>query len=202
MGSLLKAFAFGFTLALAVGPIALLIVNRSARSGVRHGLSAALGASTADFCFALVAFVAGKAVAPALATHGSALRLGGAVALGGMGVQMGWDGFRQLRFPPGIRADPESPRHPFISTFGLTLVNPLTVIAFLGLAGQLSLSGKRAGPVTHALAVFCGTLVVQIGLAALGASLGATLMNDRRRRSMLTLGSGVGLVGFAIAGLI
>lgn len=201
MGSLFKAFVFGITLASAVGPIALLIINGSARSGVGQGLSAALGASTADFFFALVAFLAGQAVAPALATHETALHLGGSLALGGVGIQMGWDGFRQLKHPAGPQHDLESPRHPFIRTFCLTLINPLTVIAFLGLAGQLSLSGSRAGPVSHALAVFCGTLVVQIGLAALGAGLGATLMTDRRRRSILTLGSGVSLLGFAIAGL-
>ena len=200
-GSLFKAFAFGMTLALAVGPIALLIVNRSARSGVRQGLSAALGASTADFCFALIAFLAGGAVAPVLAGHESALRFGGALALGGIGVQMGWEGWRHLSLPPGTESDPESSAHPFLSTFGLTLVNPLTVIAFLGLAGQLSLSRSGARLVSHALAVFCGTLVIQAGLATLGAGLGAGLMRSRRRRSILTLGSGVGLLAFAIAGL-
>ena len=201
MDSVVKAFAFGITLALAVGPIALLIVNQSARSGVRQGLSAALGASTADFLFALIAFLVGEAVAPGLAAHQGALRFGGSLALGGIGCQMGWNGFRQLRLPSGPQADQEPPRHSFISTFGLTLTNPLTVIAFLGLAGQLSHSESRAGPVSHALAVFCGTLVVQIGLAVLGAGLGATLLNDQRRRSILTFGSGIGLLGFAFAGL-
>lgn len=201
MGSLFKAFAFGITLAVAVGPIALMIVDRSVKSGIRQGLNAALGASTADFLFALVAFVAGGAIGPALAAHQGALRMSGSLALGGIGLQMGWNGFRQLRLPHESRLGLESQRHPFVSTFSLTLINPLTVIAFVGLAGQLSFSGSRAGPLSHALAVFCGTLLVQIGLAALGSGLGATLLNSGRRRSLLTLGSGVGVLAFAIAGL-
>jgi threonine/homoserine/homoserine lactone efflux protein len=201
MESLFKAFAFGITLAVAVGPIALMIVDWSVKSGIGQGMNAALGASTADFLFALVAFVAGGAIGPALVNHQGALRLGGSVALGGIGLQMGWHGLRQMRLPEGPRLRSEPQRHPFVSTFGLTLINPLTVIAFLGLAGQLSFSGSRAGPLSHAVAVFCGTLVVQLGLAALGAGLGATLLNSGRSRSLLTLGSGVAVLGFAIAGL-
>lgn len=201
MASLFKAFAFGMTLAIAVGPIALLIVSRSAKSGIAHGLGAALGASTADFVFALIAFLAGKAIAPALASHRGALRLAGSLALAAIGLQMGWAGFRQLSRTNAPRPTLKPGHHPFLTTFGLTLVNPLTVIAFVGLSGQLSLSGPLAGPMSYALAVFFGTLVVQFGLAALGAGLGATLLKSARRLSLLTVGSGIGLVAFALVGL-
>jgi hypothetical protein len=51
----LHAFVFGVTLALAVGPIALLIIRYAAANGLRAGLASAGGAALADLTYATIA---------------------------------------------------------------------------------------------------------------------------------------------------
>lgn len=81
-------------------------------------------------------------------------------------------------------------------------MNPLTVVAFAGLAGQLPLSGRLTGVLLYAVAVLAGSLVIQVALATLGAILGAGFLRDPRRLALLGLASGVGLIAFAIAGAV
>jgi hypothetical protein len=45
----LTALLFGATIAIAIGPIALLIINVAATAGLRPGLAAGSGAAAADF---------------------------------------------------------------------------------------------------------------------------------------------------------
>lgn len=62
----LKTLVFGATLAIAIGPIGLLIIDHAARGGLRMGLSSALGAASGDLTYALVALAAGVRVLPVL----------------------------------------------------------------------------------------------------------------------------------------
>ena len=55
----LQSFLFGVTLAAAVGPIALLIVNYGISRGFRAAFAAGCGAAVADLLYAMLAFVAG-----------------------------------------------------------------------------------------------------------------------------------------------
>lgn len=64
-----KAFIFGISLALTIGPIALLIVTIATRDGLIAALWSALGAGSADFTLALAAFFAG-AERPTLCSRG------------------------------------------------------------------------------------------------------------------------------------
>lgn len=82
----LKAFLFGLTLAVAVGPIALLILGYGTRHGLRAGGPAALGAALADLTYALMAFFLGNRLAPHLEAHTAGLRLTASLVLLGLGV--------------------------------------------------------------------------------------------------------------------
>ena len=53
------SFFFGLSLALAIGPIAILIINQSVNCGTFTGILSGLGAALADFTYALVTFTFG-----------------------------------------------------------------------------------------------------------------------------------------------
>jgi threonine/homoserine/homoserine lactone efflux protein len=200
MDSLLRAFAFGFTIALAVGPIALLILNQAAAAGLGVGLRCALGAALADLTYALVAFLAGEAVAPALEAHRGPVRLLASAVLALFGLRMAWGGLRGLSAPAAAARAALPPRRALAGTYLLTLVNPLTVVAFAGFAGQLTLSGSPWRALPHALALGLGSALVQVALALCGALLGSGPLRDPRRLAGLLLLSGVGVLAFAVAG--
>ena len=89
MGAALwKAFVFGAVVAGSIGPIALLIFGTAARRGFAAGCFAGLGAALADLTYALAAFSIGALLLPLLAAHETAIRVGCALLLVGLGVTM------------------------------------------------------------------------------------------------------------------
>ena len=77
----LAGVAAGYGVALPMGPIAVLIAGLSARTSLRVGAAAGLGAATADGVFAAVAVAGGAAVAAAVAPIAGPLRWVAAVVL-------------------------------------------------------------------------------------------------------------------------
>jgi threonine/homoserine/homoserine lactone efflux protein len=194
----LKAFVFGATLAAAIGPIALLIIRISAVDGLGRGLRASLGAAVADLTFAVAAFAGGYALTSALESQRALLGALGSVVLVIFGLSMVWQALR--------RRDGEgaSAKHvlsaPFLQTFALTIVNPLGVILFMGLAVQFPAVSSFAAIAFLCLCVFAGSLLVQVCLA-LGGSMLARLSRDARWLTALNILSGLGVAAFGIAGL-
>ena len=60
----------GYGIAMPVGPVGTYLVGLTARSSLRVGACAALGVASADGLYALMAAVAGSALAPLLAASG------------------------------------------------------------------------------------------------------------------------------------
>jgi len=198
VSSVAQAFLFGVTLAVAIGPIALLILTLAAGDGLRAGSASGAGAALADGLLALVAYLAGAAILHLLAPYSRWLAaVGGAVLL----VVGLWCAFRALRAAAGTSAPlPQQLRdHPLTGTCALTLANPLTLVLFAGFAPQLALARAPWLAVACGLATGLGSLLVQLALAAMGAILGR-LMSVRIRR-WLTVASGFGIALFGIAGL-
>lgn len=195
----LKAFVFGATLAAAIGPIALLIIRISAVDGLGRGLRASLGAAIADLTFAVAAFAGGYALTSALESQRAVLGAIGSTVLVVFGL---WMALQALRSRGAARSPAKHVLSaPFLQTFALTIVNPLGVILFMGLAVQFPAASSFAVISLLCLCVFAGSLVVQVGLA-LGGSLLARLTNDARWLAALNLVSGLGVAAFGIAGLV
>jgi threonine/homoserine/homoserine lactone efflux protein len=196
----MHALVFGFSLAIAIGPIALLIVHNGVNHGLRVAVLAALGAATADLVYAWLAFAVGSEVINALTAYEDFIRTSSALLLMAIGAWLVWMTLR-LRTagssaPPAYRAAPG-----FWVTLGLTLSNPLTLVIFFGFAGQLSPGGDSSSATYYALCVFVGSLVVQLALALLGASIGKWLANTRVI-GVLNFASGIAIIAFGVRGLI
>lgn len=196
--SILQAFVFGVMLAIAVGPIALLIINTSLQQGIRAGLSCALGATAADLLFALMAFHAADQLVPLLQAYAQPLQWAAALVLVLFALHMLYGLYRNRG---GAPAPVRSHRRYFIGTFALTVVNPLTVLAFGSFALQLAASAAQASATLLAVAAAAGTgsiaLLMVLAAGGVGRALGKPgwLMG-------LNLLSALGILAFGIRGLV
>lgn len=155
---LLKGFSFGLALAAPVGPIALLCLRRAIAFGRLAGFASGLGAATADATYAALASTGLSALATPLQSHARGFQIGGGLAL----FLIGLAGLRPKTAPAHDTPQPgPAARHSrlFLTTFGLTLANPLTIVTFAGLTAALGLAGAGNLPsaTVLTLGVFAGS---------------------------------------------
>jgi len=155
MSALLSGIAVGFAVAMPVGPIGVLCIKRSLKDGFRFGLATGLGAATADAAYGvLVALGLGLS---GLLAYAVPLKIGGGLLI----VALGLLGLRSF-FKPTAKAEIASPKGGLLaawfSTFLLTLTNPMTILAFIGLIAALG-TASTAGPYLLVLGVFIGSLL-------------------------------------------
>ncbi|HDR9250022.1 LysE family translocator [Burkholderia vietnamiensis] len=190
-------FLFGLTVALSVGPVALMIANHALRAGMASGVRAAAGVATADGCYAVAAFTIGAMLAHTLASHLAQFRLVGALVLLAMGARMLWHALKDRRrtldgaAPPGTR--------PFTSMFFVTLANPLTILLFYGYAAAAA--GAHRHWLLGAACVFAGSLVGQLVFAFGGSAIARVVKSPRWLAASHVLAALV-VLGYGVAGIV
>lgn len=191
----LKGLAFGFVLAAAVGPMWLLCLRRTLSSGALAGFASGMGIAVADGIYGAVAAFGLTALSGALLAQRFWLGLlGGAFLL--------YLGARTLVARPAsnetLAAAEPCLLPAFLSTLGLTLANPPTILAFAAVFAGL---GLAANPGTSeaamvALGVFLGSaswwIVLALGASRLRTYLGAGLLRA------INMVSGLVITGFAL----
>ncbi|AOJ99269.1 MULTISPECIES: LysE family translocator [Burkholderia] len=191
-------FLFGLTVALSVGPVALMIANHALRAGIASGVRAAAGVATADGCYAVAAFTIGAMLAHTLASHLAQFRLVGALVLLAMGARMLWHALKDRRRTLDGAAPPPGTR-PFTSMFFVTLANPLTILLFYGYAAA------AAGAYRHwllgAACVFAGSLVGQLVFAFGGSAIARVVKSPRWLAASHVLAALV-VLGYGVAGIV
>ena len=123
----LRGFVLGFTIAAAVGPISLLCIRRTLAEGRVVGLVSGLGVATADATYGAVAAFGLTAITGLLVDWHRALGIVGGLFL----LYLAWTTARAV---PGEAATTTTRRGgllgAFLSTLGLTLTNPMTILSF------------------------------------------------------------------------
>jgi threonine/homoserine/homoserine lactone efflux protein len=198
LDGVMRSFAFGATLAAAVGPIALLILGYGMRAGLKPAIGAGLGAALADLTYALAAFTIGSFLLARLIDHERVFRLWSSVALLSVGV---WLMVQAARHVPSGAASRGDISRPLVTTYMLTLVNPLTIVIFTTFAAQLPLTASRAAAAVFAASVFLGSLMVQMIFAAGGATLSRFVSRPAWIRALNML-SGAAIAAFGLTALI
>ena len=138
---LLKGIAVGIVIAVPVGPVGVMCVRRTIFEGKRAGFVSGLGAATADALFGLIAAFGLTFVSDWLIGYHQWLRIAGGFYLlyvGGSAL------LAKLEARQSSEPNAESVLRHFLSTFALTLTNPITILAFLGIFSALGLSGADA----------------------------------------------------------
>jgi arginine exporter protein ArgO len=176
-GAFLAGVVAGYGIAVPVGAIGVLIAGLSARTSLRVGAAAGMGAATADGIYALVAVAGGTAVASAVAPVATPLRWAGALVLLALA---GWTALGAIR-RPGITERDERPAtalRAYAGVLALTLLNPATVIYFAALVLG---SGGAGGGVWFVAGAFLASASWQLLIAGGGSLIGRFLTGDRGR---------------------
>lgn len=134
---ILKGFAVGMCASAPIGPIAILVVQKSLSKGHKAGFVSGLGASVVDTLYASIAIFALAFAQKLIEAHQCTILLVGGAVLIAVGISMAFSNpFRRLK------ADGESTVSPkdFGQAVALGLSNPMaifvmfTLFAFFGLA--------------------------------------------------------------------
>ena len=123
----LKGAILGFLIAAPVGPIGVLCIVRTLRSGWLVGFASGLGAATADAAYAVAAAFGIKTITGALNAVALPLHLAGAAFCMFLGVKIICSKEARMTSP----GDAMHAHTAFASTAVLTLLNPVTVVSFM-----------------------------------------------------------------------
>lgn len=162
-----QGLLIGIAIAAPVGPIGLLCIRRSIMDGRLAGLSTGLGAATADAIYGFLAAFGVAAITGLLLRHGNVVQLAGGIFLIILGLRI-----TRSRTAPaeGKATHAPSLAAAYFSGLGLTLANPVTIVAFLGIFSALGLGGPDTTPGAAAgvtvLGVFLGSCAWWLLLSA------------------------------------
>jgi len=189
-----KGLFFGFMLAGTVGPMWVLCFRRTLAQGPWIGLASGMGIAVADGLYGAVAAFGITAVSDLLLRYSFWIGLVGAVFLVYLGVNT------LLAKPPleGRPAQPLGLAGSFLSTLGLTLANPPTILAFAAIFASLGLvsSADYQDAAEVVAGVFLGSAAWWVILAT-GAGWLRGRVGPRLFRGINVV-SGLSILGFAL----
>jgi threonine/homoserine/homoserine lactone efflux protein len=179
VGLFLQGLLIGFSIAAPVGPIGILCIRRTLAEGRASGFLSGLGAATADAIYGCVAGFGLTVISTFLIHQQGWIQLIGGIFLLALGI-------KTLRTAPSEQIAAASGSGLFasyLSTFFLTLTNPMTILSFAGIFAALGVA-NTGGSLTAAGSLVLG---VFLGSAAwwLILSGGVSLVRDRISSGML-----------------
>ncbi|MEU6267741.1 LysE family transporter [Saccharopolyspora shandongensis] len=188
IAALVAGLLAGYGIAIPVGAVATYLVALTARTSLKIGACAALGVATADGTYALIAAIGGSALAQALQPIMLPLRWLSGLVLIALAVRGGAAAIGQYReYSAAGRIDaagePVSPARAYLGLWGITMLNPTTVIYFaaLVLGSQTTSVSDHLEQAVFVLAAFAASASWQLLLAGGGALLGRVLTGRRGR---------------------
>ncbi|MCE5260286.1 MAG: LysE family translocator [Chloroflexi bacterium] len=175
-----RGFILGLAIAAPVGPVGALCIRRTLAEGRLTGFISGLGAATADLLYGCLAAFGLTAVSAFLTAQQMPLRIVGGAFLLYLGV-------RTIFTPPpadaAIKERGKGLLGAYFSTLLLTLTNPITILAYVGIFSGLGLgqgTGGYAGAGLLVLGVFLGSagwwLFLTTALGLVRQKIGAGLM--------------------------
>jgi threonine/homoserine/homoserine lactone efflux protein len=193
-----RGVILGFTIAAAVGPISLLVIRRTLAEGRLVGIVSGMGVATADGTYGAIAAFGLTAITDVLVDWRRALGLIG-------GLFLLWLAWRTFRSVPGEAATVATDGRrglpgAYLSTLGLTLTNPMTILSFAALFVGLGVTGgDAAGAASLTLGVFGGSAAWWVVLVTVVGAFRSRLTTTGMRR--VNMASGLLIGAFAIVAI-
>lgn len=156
MNVFLKGFVFGFSIAAALGPIGLLCIRKTLAYGRLSGFVSGLGAAMGDAFYGAVAVLGLTVISDFLLIHQKAFQFCGGLFLCYLGINT-------FLSKPSLSVQETkkgSLLGDFVSTFALTIINPLTILSFIAVFAGLSVvssSSDYISSMSLILGIFLGS---------------------------------------------
>ena len=195
MTALVVGFGLGFLVAAQLGPISLLAIRSTLRSGVTVGLAMGAAVAIIDTAYA-AAGAAGAAGLLAIEPLRLAFGVLGAVVLAVLGARTLYSAFR-VRLGGEARDEVATPRAAFLTTLAATASNPLTIASWAAVFAAASTAGAAAeggGAALLLAGVGLGSLTWMTLLAG-GVSVAGRWVGPRMLRTVDGV-AGAGILGF------
>ena len=188
----LRGFLIGISIAAPVGPIGVLCIRRTLAEGKLKGFLSGMGAASADMIYSAIAAFGLTIVTDLLVENAIWLRVIGGCFLLYLGIKT----FLEKPADHAAQASRSGYFGAYISTFFLTITNPMTIIMFAAVfAGTMFLQNSES-PLVIVAGVFTGSAAWWLGL-----SFGVGLIRERLNQNFMTWinrASGLIIIGFAI----
>lgn len=132
----IKGLIIGVIVSAPVGPIGLLCVQRTISKGRGHGFATAVGATLSDLIYAVMAVFSMSFVVDFISEHVLVLRAVAFIVIFLYGAYTYIDNpVRKLR---KMQPTSEGYVQDCLSSFGLTITNPLVILLFIALFAKLN----------------------------------------------------------------
>jgi threonine/homoserine/homoserine lactone efflux protein len=192
----IRAFVIGVSIAAPVGPIGVLCIRRTLAHGKLAGFLSGMGAASADMIYGGVAAFGLTAITGLLVENAFWLKIIG----GGFLLYLGVKTFLEKPAERAAQAKQNGMFGMYLSTFFLTIINPMTILAFAAVFAGLMPVEKINSPLAMVAGVFCGSAAWWLTL-----SLGVGVMRERLTQThmaWINRISGIVIAAFGIAALI
>ena len=195
---LVRGLVLGFTIAAAVGPISVLCIRRTLAEGRTVGLVSGLGVATADATYGAIAAFGLTAITDLLVDWRQPLAIVGGLFL----LWIAWTTFRSV---PGeaamtVEGDRRGLPGAYLSTLGLTLTNPMTILSFAALFVGLGVTaGDAVGAAVLTAGVFLGSAAWWVVLTTVVGALRTRITPTWLRR--VNIVSGLVIGAFALVAI-
>ncbi len=190
-----QGFVLGVAIAAPVGPIGLLCIRRTLEHGQAVGFATGMGAAVADTIYGAIAAFGVSALLVFLTGHETAFRLFGGLFLLAVALR--------TYFKAATACDDPVPNEKscvggFITGLTLTLTNPVSVLAFLGLFAGAGITGQLGllDAATLVWGVFVGASAWWLTLSSGVALVRHRISEDRL--SLINHGTAVALAVFGV----
>lgn len=152
---IIRGLIIGFAIAAPVGPIGVLCIRRSLVDGWKIGVATGFGAATADAIYGCIAALGLTVISNILVNQQGWFKLIGGLFL----IYLGVKSFLSKPCQDAEEIKPASMMSAYLTTWFLTITNPMTILSFIAIFAGLGLgaSTKQSG-LWLVLGVFCGSL--------------------------------------------
>jgi threonine/homoserine/homoserine lactone efflux protein len=189
---LLKSIFLGIVIAAPVGPMAILCMNRTLNKGFFSGLATGFGIASADGIYACIVGFGLTAISNFLIAHAKIIHVIGGLLLCYIGIKI----LLSKQTSSNTKSKSSSD---FLSSFFLTLTNPMTVIAFIAVFSGLGIGTTHPDfirAITIIFGIFLGSFFWWLTL-----SMTITIVHHRIESELtkwVNLISGLIILGFGL----
>lgn len=196
-GTWWKGLILGFSIAAPLGPIGLLCIKRTLEGGRWHGVLSGLGAASADAVYGSLAAFGLAALLEHYTWIQTWTQILGGLFIIYLGVRFALA--KEATRAAGDDSQANSLGKVWVTTFLLTLSNPVTIFAFLGMFAGAGVQSTSSA-IWLVLGIFSGSMLWWLLLAQITHWLGKRM--SPKVLLWVNRLAGLALIGFGVYALI